>query len=61
MELKETHRQINEKLKEEVKLLWGSGNSCCRRALRNFSSPSVETKEDCLARQKFEERHQGPR
>ena len=50
-ELVENHRQLEDRLKQDMKLLWGYGNPCCRRMLRNADSPQLESAEDTLARE----------
>ena len=42
-------------LKTSLQRLWGSGNSCCRSSLRNSTSPAVDSKEDHLARERFQQ------
>ena len=51
--IREEHRQREDRLKEDVKLLWGYGNKCCRKALRNADSPAVESAWDTQAREQL--------
>ena len=53
-ELKEQYRCKENELKRSLNLLWGT-KECCRKDIRNHSSPAIETPDDTLARKKFEQ------
>ena len=53
VEVTEKARVEEEKLRQNLRLLWGRQN-CCREKLRNATAPSVENAADSMARERFE-------